>query len=176
VLQFIITVLPLQTGNLTCGSSDANYRTFSINDGGSNKCTSLAWYVRNYPERVMDARRAIQQICGDDGRTAAYRIEFEALSCNRSNGYYNWMTYHSCCYSIYICLISLLSSCLMNIDRLASFVAKKTCTVVVFLGGSMCRSIPCLWRGSLFPPFRSIARYYTKIYVSITLENEYVWS
>lgn len=109
VWQFIITVvLLLWTGNLTCGTSDANYRTFSRRGQHRQTCTSLAWEMRDSPERVQ-IWRSILAVCPDNGRTAAYRIEFELRLCNRSNSAYlpyMWLTYHSCCYSTYVCFCS----------------------------------------------------------------------
>jgi hypothetical protein len=104
--------LEMQTGNLTCGASDANYRIWRWNAWNYNyynNCTAYAWYVRGNPGRALNDyyyQNLMQQLCATDGRTAAYRVEFEMQSCNRSQGSYHWLTYHSCCYSKYICLYS----------------------------------------------------------------------
>jgi hypothetical protein len=99
--------LEMQTGNLTCGSSDANYRSWSRFENIWNwklpiNCTAYAWYVRGNTGREYNEyhyENLMQQPCAIDGRIAAYRVEFEVQSCNRSQGSHRWMTYHSCCYS-----------------------------------------------------------------------------
>lgn len=98
----LYTNLEMQTGNLTCGASDANYQIWRWSGWEYNNCTAYAWYVRGNPGRaIVDLyfARLIQQPCATDGRSAAYRVEFELQSCNRSQGSHRWLTYHSCCYS-----------------------------------------------------------------------------
>jgi len=97
------------TGNLTCNASDANYKTVLDYPGhvdyGYN-CTQLAWYARGHPNYFIGGNNLIQNLCVADGRTAAYRIEFELQSCSQGNDlYYTWSSYHSCCSSKFISLV-----------------------------------------------------------------------
>lgn len=95
--------------NLTCSVSDSNYRTVLTSVyWAQNNCTPRAWSVRGYPEYVVDGNQLIQRLCADDGRTAAYRIEFELMSCTRGNHpSYHWDSYHSCCYNRTPCNVAI---------------------------------------------------------------------
>jgi len=94
------------TGNLTCGTSDPNYKTFFYTEYRVNNCTQLAWSTHGSPEYKISRYNLIHTLCAADGRTAAYRLEFELQSCYLGNGeHYSWSTYHSCCFSKFILLV-----------------------------------------------------------------------
>lgn len=95
-------VIILSIGNLTCSTSSANYRSWSLPFDSyiSGDCTSLAWYIRGHPERLSNSQNLLsQRICSvNQTRFAAYRTEFELQSC--SHGMSNCMdvTIHACCF------------------------------------------------------------------------------
>jgi len=91
------------TGNLTCGTSDPNHKIVFDAEFGVSNCTKRAWNIQGRPELSYYSFLTIA--CPADGRTAAYRLEFELRSCELGNGNFAWMSYHSCCFSKFILLV-----------------------------------------------------------------------